>query len=105
MPRTQTETISIRLTAEEKERLYQKKIETAAPTLRKFILDMCLNGQIIVNEDLRSANKELRRQGNNLNQLTRLAHQGRIKTVDLSETLDCYKKILSALGGDPNGDR
>lgn len=105
MPRTQTETISIRLTAEEKERLYQKRIEAAAPTLREFILDMCLNGQIVVNKDLRSANKELRRQGNNLNQLTRLAHQGRIRTVDLSEVLDCYGKLLTALGGGSDGDR
>lgn len=80
-------------------------LESAAPSLRRFILDMCLNGRIIVNEDLRIANKELRRQGNNLNQLTRLAHQGRIAAIDLSETLNCYRKILSALGGDQNGDR
>ena len=105
MPRTQTETISIRLTTEEKMLLCQRMLEAAAPSLRKFVLDMCLNGQIVVNKDLRSANKELRRQGNNLNQLTRLAHQGRIKTVDLSEVLDCYGKLLTALGGGSDGDR
>ena len=60
---------------------------------------MCLHGKVIVNEDLRALNVELRREGNNLNQLVRLAHQGVIKVVYLDETLACYKKVLELLGG------
>lgn len=37
-------------------------------------------------EGIREAETQLRRIGNNLNQLTRLANEGLIDTVDLSET-------------------
>lgn len=105
MGRTQTETITIRLTPEEKYALEGKMYEAVAPSMRKFVLDMCMNGQIIVNEDLRNLNTELRKQGNNLNQLTRLAHQGRIDVIYLNELLDCYRQLLHALGGDPDSNR
>lgn len=35
-------------------------------------------------DDLKEMNRQLAKMGNNLNQLTMLAHQGRIKEVDLS---------------------
>ena len=66
--------------------------------MRDFVLKMCMDGKIVVNEDLRELNQELRRQGNNLNQLVRLVHQRRISAVDLSELLDVYRKILLATG-------
>jgi len=88
LARSQTETITIRLTEGEKDALTEKLMRAGKPSWRKFILDMCLRGQIIVSEDLRKLNAVLRRQGNNLNQLTRLVHQGRINTVDLDELLD-----------------
>jgi hypothetical protein len=103
--RTQTETITIRLTPEEKELLERLKKESDSPSMRKFILDMCVTGKVVVNSDLREANKELRYQGNNLNQLTRLAHQGRATLIDLAELLTVYRKILLALGGNNNGNR
>lgn len=105
MARTQTETITIRLTPEEKLALEGKMYQAVAPSMRKFVLDMCMNGQVIVNEDLRRLNAELRRQGNNLNQLTRLAHQGRINVVHLGDLLSCYEQILKAIGGDGIGNR
>ena len=61
------------------------------------------NREVIVNSDLRELNQELRYQGNNLNQLTKLCHQGRISTVDLSELLSLYRQILLALGGENDG--
>ena len=77
--------------------------EAVAPSMRDFILKMCMNGKVIVNSDLRELNQELRYQGNNLNQLTKLAHQGRIISADLSELLSVYRQILLALGGDSVG--
>ena len=71
--------------------------------MRAFILDMCMNGKVIVNSDLRELNQELRYQGNNLNQLTKLCHQGRISAFDLSEVLSVYRQILLALGGENDG--
>ena len=80
-----------------------KMYEAVAPSMREFILQMCMDGKIIVNSDLRELNQELRYQGNNLNQLTKLCHQGRISMVDLSELLSLYRQILLALGGENDG--
>ncbi|MGM9682462.1 MAG: plasmid mobilization protein [Eubacteriales bacterium] len=103
MARLQTETITIRVTPEEKSTMQGKMYEAVAPSMRDFILKMCMNGKVIVNSDLRELNKELRYQGNNLNQLTKLAHQGRISSIDLSELLSLYRQILVALGGENDG--
>lgn len=103
MSRTQTETLTIRLTTEEKMELQKKMYEAVAPSMRDFILKMCRNGKIIVNEELRELNRELKYQGNNLNQLTRLAHQNRFFSADLSELLSVYKQILAVLGGKTDG--
>ena len=105
MARSQTETITIRLTEEEKDALTEKLMRAGKPSWRQFILDMCMRGQIIVSEDMRKLNAELRRQGNNLNPLTRLTHQGRIDAVDLTELLDCYRQIIFTIGGESNGNR
>jgi len=103
--RTQTETLTLRLTPEEKFSLQEKMYKAVAPSMRQFVLDMCMDGQIIVNSDLRELNAELRYQGNKLNQLTRLAHQGRVDTVNLAELVLLYRKILLALGGENDGGR
>ena len=105
MSRKQTETLTIRLTAEEKLELQKKMYEAVSPSMRDFILKMCRDGKIIVNEDLRELNRELKYQGNNLNQLTRLAHQNRFSSADLSQLLSVYRKILAALGGQNHGGR
>ena len=103
MGRTQEETINIRLTTEEKSAVLERMKEAVSPSMRAFILDMCMHGKVIVNSDLRELNQELRYQGNNLNQLTKLCHQGRISSVDLSELLSLYRQILLALGGENDG--
>lgn len=103
MSRTQTETLTIRLTTEEKMELQKKMYEAVAPSMRDFILKMCRNGKIIVNQELRELNRELKYQGNNLNQLTRLAHQNRFFSADLSGLLSVYKQILAVLGGKTDG--
>ena len=105
MGRTQTETITIRVTPEEKIALQERMYEAVAPSMRQFVMDMCMNGEIVVNSDLRELNSELRYQGNNLNQLTRLAHQGRAKVIDLADLLSVYRKILLTLGGNSNVNR
>jgi len=102
--RTQTETITIRVTPEEKMSLQERIYEAVAPSMRQFVIEMCMNGKIVVNSELRELNSELRYQGNNLNQLTRLAHQGRASVIDLTELLSLYQKILLSLGGNNNGN-
>ena len=79
--------------------------EATALSMRQFVMDMCMNGEIVINSDLRELNSELRYQGNNLNQLTRLVHQDRAMVIDLAELLSVYRKILLTLGGNNNGNR
>ena len=52
MGRSQTETITIRATPEEKLTMQGKMYEAVAPSMRDFILKMCMNGKVIVNSDL-----------------------------------------------------
>ena len=103
MGRLQSESISIHLTPEEKTALQERMYQAVAPSMSAFILDMCMKGEIIVNSDLRELNKELRYQGNNLNQLAKLVHQGRISAVDFSELLSVYRQILLVVRGDSDG--
>ena len=103
MGRLHSETISLHVTPEEKKAMIERMKEAVSPSMRAFILDMCMDGKVIVNSDIRELNQELRYQGNNLNQLTKLCHQGRISAVDLSELLALYRQILLALGGENDG--
>ena len=103
MGRLQSETISLHVTPEEKKAVAERMKEAVAPSMRSFILDMCMDGKVIVNSDIRELNQELRYQGNNLNQLTKLCHQGRIYAPELAELLTLYRQILFALGGENDG--
>ena len=103
MGRLQSESISLHVTPEEKTAMVERMKEAVSPSMRAFLLDMCMHGKVIVNSDLRELNQELRYQGNNLNQLTKLCHQGKISAVDLSELLALYRQILVTLGGDLDG--
>ena len=105
MGRNQTERLTLRLTPEEKTALQERMYKAVAPSMRDFVLKMCMDGQIVVNEDIRELNQELHRQGNNLNQLVRLTHQRRISVVDLAELLKVYRQILLVIGGGNDGDR
>ena len=97
MPRNQTKRVTIRLTPEEYDTLMWKRIEAAGLTWREFIFKMCTEGKVVSNDALREINKELRYQGNNLNQLTRLAHRGEIRIVDLSELRKLYERLLDII--------
>ncbi len=85
--------------------LQKRMYEAVAPSMRQFVIEMCMNGKVVVNSELRELNSELRYQGNNLNQLTRLVHQGRASVIDLAELLSLYQKILLSIGGNNNGNR
>ena len=54
-------------------------------TITKFILSSCLKDKIVVINGLDKIDVELRRIGNNINQLTKLANEGVITTINLKE--------------------
>ena len=76
--------INIRLTKKEKEKI-ETKAKKCKMTLTKFIINSCLKDNIIVIDGLDKVDTELRRIGNNINQLTRLLNERIISTVDLKE--------------------
>ena len=97
MSRKQTETLTIRLTVEEKMELQKKMYEAVSPSMRDFILKMCRDGKIIVKEELRELNRELKYQGNNLNQLTVMARQERVQLINFELFVEVYSAVWQVL--------
>jgi hypothetical protein len=88
--------ITIRVTEQEKEKLIRKSIN-AELSLSEYLIEQGLDKDIIRIEGLDEFITELRRIGNNINQLTHLANSGAIYTVDLSNTKIELGKIWSAI--------
>ena len=88
--------ITIRVTKQEKEKLI-KKSQKAEMTLSEYLIEQGLERDIVIIEDVKNLVYELRKIGNNINQLTHLANSGVIKTVYLNEFKSELKKIWNVL--------
>ena len=93
-----TERFNLRMTKQEKEKS-RKKAEKAHKPMAEFMIDMALEREIIVIEGLPEIIRELKAIGNNLNQLTLLAHQGKIRTMNFrnftEQVADIYVEICN----------
>ncbi len=76
--------INIRLTKKEKN-LIETKAKKCNMTVTQYIIKACLKNNIIIINGLDKVDIELRRIGNNINQLTRLANERIITVVGLKE--------------------
>ena len=76
--------INIRLTEKEKS-IIESKAKKLNMTITKFIISSCLKDKIVIVNGLDKVDSELRRIGNNINQLTRLANEKIITVIDLKE--------------------
>lgn len=76
--------INIRLTEKEKS-IIEVKAKKLNMTLTKFIVSSCLKDKIVIINGLDKVDTELRRIGNNINQLTRLANEKIITVIDLKK--------------------
>lgn len=76
--------INIRLTEKEKS-IIEVKAKKLNMTITKFIISSCLKDKIVIINGLDKVDTELRRIGNNINQLTRLANEKIITVIDLKE--------------------
>lgn len=76
--------INIRLTEKEKS-IIEAKAKKLNMTITKFIISSCLKDKIVIVNGLDKVGTELRRIGNNINQLTRLANEKIITVIDLKE--------------------
>lgn len=76
--------ITIRVNENEKKKLIEKS-KIAKLSLSKYLIKQGLDKEIVIVDGLSEVVSELRRIGNNINQLTYLANSGRIYTVDLGK--------------------
>ena len=88
--------ITIRVTKQEKESLI-KKSQEADMTLSEYLIEQGLERDIVIIEDVKNLIYELRKIGNNINQLTHLANSGMIKVVYLDGFKEDMKKIWNGL--------
>ena len=88
--------ITIRVSEKEKKKLIERS-EVAKLSLSEYLIKQGLDKEIVIVDGLNEVVTELRRIGNNINQLTYLANSGRIYTVDLSEVKQELGKIWSEL--------
>lgn len=96
-------TLTIRLTPGEKDAIVQKA-KQANMTLTDFVVAAVLSVQINVAEDMTPLLTELKRIGNNLNQITARINTGVFRSCNFQEVVDLQRKIYEQLcrigGGD-----
>ena len=79
---------------------YQKielKAKKAKMNISQYVSLSALDRDIVVFEDLKELIHHLAKAGNNLNQITTLAHQGKVKAVDLSPVKKVVEEIWQLL--------
>lgn len=88
--------ITIRVSEKEKKKLIERS-EVAKLSLSEYLIKQGLDKEIVIVDGLNEVISELRRIGNNINQLTYLANSGRIYTVDLSEVKQEIGKVCNVI--------
>ena len=83
--------ITVRLSPEELNSI-EAKAETAHMALSTYIRACALRHKVVVVEGVKECNSELKAIGRNLNQLTVLAHEGRIQLINLEGVESALEK-------------
>ena len=91
-----TEKLSFRVTEYELKKI-EKKAAKANMNLSEYLRRMALNGEIVVIDELKNFIKDLNGISRNLNQLTILVHQGKVKFLNLSTTKERVDQIWQSL--------
>ena len=90
--------ISIPIRVTEKElSVIDRKAARARLTRTEYLITCALGKEITLIEDLKPILADLRRVGNNLNQLTRLANMGKIQDVNLGECRAALEQTYTAI--------
>ena len=97
-------TLTIRLTPGEKDIIVQKA-KQANMTLTDFVVAAVLSAQIYVAEDTKPLLAELKRIGNNLNQITARINTGVFRSYNFQEVIELQRKIYEQLCRIGGGDR
>ena len=89
-------TLTVRLTAAEKDAIIRKAAK-ARMSLTDYIVASSLLTEIHVAEDTRPLLSELKRIGNNLNQITTKINAGAFSSYNFREVIDLQKNIYEEL--------
>ncbi|CUU51206.1 plasmid mobilization protein [Clostridium beijerinckii] len=85
----------IKFWADEKEfEQIKKKVEKSKLSQQDYLLKCALNKKIIIIDDIKELVKELKRIGNNLNQLTRSIHTGDLPNIREVEKMNKDLEIV-----------
>ena len=94
--RTRNQVVAFRVTKAERRQI-EEKVRKSGLSQQAYLLRAALGAPICVVEELRPILAELRGWGRNLNQLTVLAHSGRVQTVYLRECMEVLGKTYEAV--------
>lgn len=94
--RRRNNTLTIRLTKAEKERI-ERNAKRAKLSLTDYIVSLSLETSIHVAEDVKPLLIELKRIGNNLNQIAAKINSGVFQSYDFQDVVDEQRKIYEQL--------
>ena len=95
--RTRDVTITVRCTEDERRKI-RERAASRGLKLSDFVLRLALGKKIVVLDGFWELSKQLKAVGNNLNQLTRLCNEGRVKVAELKECRGLLMDIYGRLG-------
>ena len=93
---TKSSIIAFRVTPEERAWI-EKHSYGNYRIISDFVRDCVFKKDVVIVKDLDEFSNELRRIGNNLNQLTRAVNAGYVRSVDLTETKEEVEKLWQSL--------
>lgn len=89
-------TYAFRVSSADLEKI-KSNAKRARLTVTDYLITSALNKEIVVIDGVEALISQMKAAGKNLNQLTTLAHMGRIQAVRLDEALEAFGDIASAL--------
>ncbi len=93
--RRRDQTLTVRLTAKEKQHI-QERAARAKMSVTDYLVELSIKTEIRVSENLKPLLIELKRIGNNINQLATKANSG-VKVIDLHDVVQAQRELLEAL--------
>lgn len=93
---TKSSIVSFRITPEERAWIEEQSYGNYR-RISDFVRDCIFKKDIVIVKGLDEFSGELRRIGNNLNQLTRAVNSGIVRAVDLAETKEEVEKLWQSL--------
>ena len=85
--------------SESEQKKIKKLVAKTGLSQREYLLSAALGRTIYQVEELKPTLFELKAIGRNVNQLTMLAHQGRVMTVNLTEATNALERNYAAING------